>query len=946
MSFIVLSGHSQNIKRIYKAIKNNELEDAISESSKTDSKTKFDENENILFNLSQCLLQSNPNSTVFKPYEASNLFKSISIIKVDEINEYLNKYNLNLNKIQEFIYAGVVFEAKKENTESSYTRALEVCKLCSFEKELIDLRILCAYNNCKKINNVDGFNNFLKNYPSNKFSSEIGELFCQLIYDKAKTLSNKNHLQKLLINITRNKNLENNNFCQNKAQEIRDLCDSLSIIEIGEDYEGLKKFTIDFPNSKYTSKVIQKLPDVLYKEVNQSNSFTLMKSFIQEFPNDSRSVEIKEKLEKTKYFEISINEANNCNDCTYKLNGKIFDKIHSICLENEKFGVIDLKTGKAIIPFKYDEIVGTSITNIAKGLINGKWGLIDNKGNEITRFIYDNISSDFLDGYSVMLNNKFGIIDVNGKEIIPNIYEDIYSVSFNNNEENDFNKYKSLFYNDIIAVKLNNKWGYLNRNNINITPIIYDTIKNFNEEVAIVGKYIFFGKRKKLMYGLVNKNGKEITSLSYDNIVDYNGGIAAVEITEYFEVNKNNRKEGEEAKITFTKIDYSSINYDEKIDLLYCQSGKVEDDKYIAKSKYIAIRKWGYIDNNGKIIIPIQYAEAYNFVDGIAKICNAKLTYSSEYGYVYLSSHKYRLINNKGESVSKEYEDIRVLRNGFARVKQNGNWGLVNMKGEEITPLIYEDDYLGYFINGFSIAIEKKNKLTLINKFGKPIVSQKVEIASIVSNDGYIIVTNNNKFGVIDTTGKVIIDCIYEGILNFSNISHHNIKETSNLFENDFLKAKIKGKWGYIDKTGKTIIPFKYDNAENFRNGIASVTIGNMYDLKNCTYYLIDTTGKILLKAKHWGDSTNGFQYNDFMPNGLGIIPLNKKGISCIGEYYGEVELNYGKTNKYKYGFFDNFGNQITPMIYNGLATSLFNDFAIVIEINSDKIKILWFNVD
>lgn len=42
----------------------------------------------------------------------------------------------------------------------------------------------------------------------------------------------------------------------------------------------------------------------------------------------------------------------------------------------------------------------------------------------------------------------------------------------------------------------------------------------------------------------------------------------------------------------------------------------------MAKDIYITKKdgKWGFIDNTGKIIIPPQYDDAYNFSDGLTKV--------------------------------------------------------------------------------------------------------------------------------------------------------------------------------------------------------------------------------------------------------------------------------------------------------------------------------------
>ena len=112
--------YSQSVKKIFKQIKNNEIELAIIESEKTDSREKFDEEEKVLFQLGKCLLMSNEKSSLFKPYDSYNLYKSLTITKKEDVDEFLSKYELSLNKISDLIFQGIVIAAWKSSKYESY----------------------------------------------------------------------------------------------------------------------------------------------------------------------------------------------------------------------------------------------------------------------------------------------------------------------------------------------------------------------------------------------------------------------------------------------------------------------------------------------------------------------------------------------------------------------------------------------------------------------------------------------------------------------------------------------------------------------------------------------------------------------------------------------------------------------------------------------------------
>jgi hypothetical protein len=71
---------------------------------------------------------------------------------------------------------------------------------------------------------------------------------------------------------------------------------------------------------------------------------------------------------------------------------------------------------------KYDW-VGNFFDGRARVELNGKWGFMNEDGNEITPLKYDEVG-DFYDGRTyVKLNGKYGFVDLQGNEIIPLKYD-------------------------------------------------------------------------------------------------------------------------------------------------------------------------------------------------------------------------------------------------------------------------------------------------------------------------------------------------------------------------------------------------------------------------------------------------------------------------------------------------------------------------------------------
>ena len=179
---------------------------------------------------------------------------------------------------------------------------------------------------------------------------------------------------------------------------------------------------------------------------------------------------------------------------------------------NGKFGYYIDKTGKEVIPLKYDlkydydnmRDSGDFSEGLASVKLNGKFGYIDKTGKEIVPLKYDAVRS-FESGLArvyVWEKNKglkYGFIDKTGKEVIPLKYDyDALEYGFNSGN----------FIEGLARVSLNGKWGYIDKTGKEVIPFKYDDITLFSEGLAMV---VLNGK-----CGYVDKTGKEITPLKYD----------------------------------------------------------------------------------------------------------------------------------------------------------------------------------------------------------------------------------------------------------------------------------------------------------------------------------------------------------------------------------------------------------------------------------------------
>ena len=211
--------------------------------------------------------------------------------------------------------------------------------------------------------------------------------------------------------------------------------------------------------------------------------------------------------------------------------------------------------------------------------------------------------------------------------------------------------------------------------------------------IAVVGKNMIKESeletsflQSKSKYGIIDNSGKIIFPVKYSQILTCD--IDNSQKT-YFKVNS-------EDKWGFIELANAKTISSEKYDGIEC----FKDG--LAKVKLN--NKYGYIDENGREMIPIKYDwVAMYLADGLAGV---KL--NNKYGYVDKNNHA--IIPIKYDWINFYFSDDLV------GVELNGKYGFVNRDGQEVIQLKY-DKIEKSFSNGIASVI-LNDKLIYINKTG------------------------------------------------------------------------------------------------------------------------------------------------------------------------------------------------------------------------------------
>lgn len=230
-------------------------------------------------------------------------------------------------------------------------------------------------------------------------------------------------------------------------------------------------------------------------------------------------------------------------------------------------------------------------------------------------------------------------------------------------------------------------------------------------------------------WGYLNTDGKLAVLLKYTATTQFNGGYASVKRgKENIIINKK----GEETVITDPQI---------------LSIGRFSEGLAPFKSPE---KKMGFVDTDGKIVIPFKFYSVGYFINGLAW---AK-TFDKKVGF----------INKKGEWVIEpkflaagDFDDL----SGFARIKKdNDRFAYVNRKGEIIE--MNDTETLSEFSEGLAYG-RRGDKVGFYDANGKWVIEAQFEAVRPFKN-GFAAAKKGELWGLIDKKGKWVINPNYVGI--------------------------------------------------------------------------------------------------------------------------------------------------------------------------------------
>jgi len=598
---------------------------------------------------------------------------------------------------------------------------------------------------------------------------------------------------------------------------------------------------------------------------------------------------------------------------------------------NGQFGLLT-EGGTTIIKPSYTELSELYNSNnlLNAKSKNGSYQLLDLTGKVLTKG-YESISSSN-SGFIVQSGGYKGLLDHNFKEIFPTIYEDVSEFesgifhitdkyqkhwlidvdgkklcqTFDNIEQEYDDNYTEIGY----KVSNKGKDGFMDLNYALIIPT------NFTELSKITigcNDFLFSYSDKTNKYGLLDKSGKKLGKAIYSSIGNsYFGKYVLVGVEK--KAKKQRKKKSDdlyfEDEYSYTPSTYGLVDISGKMVL----KATFDDYNYsYGESSMIVLKKGSNYVGLNENLSPI-FNKEFSYIESLGDLYKVQLG-GVDNGYGTPDGGVFGLYDKTGkEIIPVQYEDIAQIgyenSNGYI-IKRNGKYGICSATGK----VLMEPEYSEMNCEGDLCIVSRyieqseQTKKGLINhKALKEVVPTIYEHIESLSYEGDYLFKQNNKYGLMSKTGKIILPANY------------NFLKATDLYDNDqwvlanaygevtqsyYGSDVTGGNWGVINKKGDTILPFKFKEI-SFEND----SLVNVLDYDGKAYLMNFPTQRILTNTEanylskvnydyenpifimgkdvtrgEYGDATGG-TYGLVTPTGDELVSFNYSEIKIENDHY------------------------------------------------------------
>ncbi len=230
--------------------------------------------------------------------------------------------------------------------------------------------------------------------------------------------------------------------------------------------------------------------------------------------------------------------------------------------------------------------------------------------------------------------------------------------------------------------------------------------------------------------------------------------------------------------------------------------------------------KRGYLSlYNGKIVIPAQYQSAWQFSEGLGAVIK-----NNRLGFIDTRGNEVIPLRFFINPVLANNVDFLFKQGHCTMLNENSKQGLINKKGEWVIQPEY--DYIRNPKHGFRVIIKDKKAglLDSLLHFVLPIKYDAITIA----DDGLVIANNGLQQKLSFDTHTVINPLIYDDVnAIYYNSGKVNDEGADIQLKSDYTTFIINNKIGLMDKNGKVVLKAFYDEISALTNDLFYCKVGD-----------------------------------------------------------------------------------------------------------------------
>lgn len=235
-----------------------------------------------------------------------------------------------------------------------------------------------------------------------------------------------------------------------------------------------------------------------------------------------------------------------------------------------------------------------------------------------------------------------------------------------------------------------------------------------------------------------------------------------------------------------------------------------------------------------------QYDKVFPYGEGLAIVAR-----NDVYGLYCLNSDRF--------VIPMRFQKIWNAAPDYAIIQQNLTCGLLNARGEKVTPIKYEwiePNATSNLIPSIEYTRPAPTgTVGLIDRQGNEIGEHIYDSVSSINDGLYLLEHDERSFLYDELTGKL------------TDISKYSLIAE---IQNGFIPVKIDDKVSYIDRSAREIIPIQFDKCSYFdRNGLAAVTYNHKCGI-------IDRDGNYIIQPE--------YKATYYETDGKWIIVLTQQG--------------------------------------------------------------------